>query len=157
VRIVPKRTAMAIKSGAVLILAGLVLTACASQQERAAKRAAAEQASGVDRANRCASCGYKLGTPDYSHCLENMYVQDQQKAAADEAQRAARLQAAAAGMQQAGAALSASNELLPAIQCGRRGGGLNCRSGPEERRRQNPPFNGGGKGRRLTLGLKASS
>lgn len=38
---------MAIKTGAVLILAGLVLTACASQQERAAKRAAAEQTAQV--------------------------------------------------------------------------------------------------------------
>jgi hypothetical protein len=113
VRIVSERSAMAIKSGAVLILTGLLLTACASQQERAAKRAAAEQAAGVDRANRCASFGYKLGTPDYSHCLENMYVQDQQKAAAEEVQRQARVEAAAAGLQQAGAAMSAIGQPPP--------------------------------------------
>jgi hypothetical protein len=91
----------------VLALAALVLTACASREELAAKHAAAEQAAQAERVSRCASFGYKPGTPDYSHCLENQYALDQQKAAAEEAQRQARLQAAAAGMQQAGASLSA--------------------------------------------------
>ena len=100
---------MMVKSSAVLILAGLTLAGCATQQERAAKRAASEQAAQDARVTRCASFGYKAGTPDYSHCLENQYAADQQKAVAEEVQRQARVQAIADGLQQTSAALSAIN------------------------------------------------
>jgi len=88
-----------------LIVSSLVLCACASREEIAARHAAAEQTAELERANRCGSFGYKVGTPDYSHCLERMYVQDQQAAATEEANRQARIQAAAEGLQRAGAAL----------------------------------------------------
>lgn len=98
---------MTIKSRAVLILSCALLAACASPAERAAKRAAAEQVAQADRDKRCASFGYQRGTADYSKCLENLYVQQQQLGVIEEANRQARLQAAAQGLQQAGASLSA--------------------------------------------------
>jgi hypothetical protein len=74
------------KAMMVLALAGLVLAACASREEIAAKKAAADQAAQADREKRCTSFGYQRGSPDYSKCLESMYLQDQQMAAAAEAQ-----------------------------------------------------------------------
>lgn len=97
---------MTIKSGTVLILSCVLLTACASPQERAAKKAAAEQVAQAEREKHCGTFGYKPGTPDYSHCLENLYVQDQQKAAFEAANEAARREAAANALQAAGASLS---------------------------------------------------
>lgn len=95
-----------IKSGAALILACVLLAACASPQEIATKKAAAEQVAQAEREKRCASFGYKGGTTDYSKCLENMYVQDQQRAAFEAANEAARREAAADALQAAGASLS---------------------------------------------------
>jgi hypothetical protein len=89
----------------VLALAGLVLAACASSEQIAAKKAAAEQAGQADREKRCTSFGYQRGSPDYSKCLESMYLQDRQMAEAAEARRQARLDDAAQDFQRAGAAL----------------------------------------------------
>jgi hypothetical protein len=94
-------------------LAGLILAACASREQIAAKRAAAEEAGQADREKRCTSFGYQRGLPDYSKCLESMYLQDQQMAAAAEARRQARLDDAAQDFQQAGASLSAIGQPLP--------------------------------------------
>jgi hypothetical protein len=107
-----------IKGLLALILSGALLAACASSEEIAAKRAAAERAAQANRETRCASFGYKNGTPEYSKCLENLYVQQQQLEAVEEANRQARLQAAARGMQQAGAALQSINPPpSPSIRC----------------------------------------
>src|SRR5262245_30269733 len=91
------------RARAILIAAYVLLSACASREEIAAKKAATEQAAQADREKRCASFGYQHGTADYSKCLESLYLQDQQLAAAEEENRQARLQTAARGMQQAGA------------------------------------------------------
>jgi hypothetical protein len=104
------------KAIAVLVLASAVLSACASREEIAGKKAAAEQVAQGDREKRCASFGYQRGTPDYSKCLESLYLQDQQLAAAEEANRRARLQAAAQGLQQAGAALQSISPPPPPPQ-----------------------------------------
>ena len=53
----------------------------------AAKKAAAEQVAQADREKRCTSFGYQCGSPDYSKCLESMYLQDRQLAAAEGAKR----------------------------------------------------------------------
>ena len=98
---------MTAKSGAVLILSCALLASCASREEIAAKKVAAEQVAQAEREKHCGTFGYKPGTSDYSKCLENLYVQAQQLEAMEEANRQARLQAAATSMQQAGAALSA--------------------------------------------------
>ena len=82
-----------------------LLTACASREEIAAKKAATEQAAQADREKRCTSFGYQRGSPDYSKCLESMYLQDRQMAEAAEARRQARLDDVATSLQQAGAAL----------------------------------------------------
>jgi hypothetical protein len=96
----------------------VLLTGCASREEIAAKKAAAEQAAQASRETRCTSFGYKSGTPDYSKCLQSMYVQDQQMAAAAEARRQARLNDAATSLQQAGAALQGiSPPPQPVIRC----------------------------------------
>ena len=58
------------------MLAGLALSACVSEEEMAARRQMAQ----ANREKQCASFGYKLGTPDYSKCLESLYLQDQQLA-----------------------------------------------------------------------------
>jgi hypothetical protein len=96
---------MGTKSMPFLILSCVLLTACATREEIAAKKAAAEQMAQAGREKHCATFGYQPGTPAYSKCLENLYVQDQQLAAVEEANRQARLQAAATSLQQAGAAL----------------------------------------------------
>ncbi|RZN18993.1 hypothetical protein CWO90_35645 [Bradyrhizobium sp. Leo121] len=109
---------MGTKSILLLMLSCALLTACESQQERAAQKAAAEQAAQVEREKHCASFGYQRGTPEYSKCLENLYIQQQQHEAVEEANRQARLQAAARGMQQAGAALqSISPPPSPTVHC----------------------------------------
>jgi hypothetical protein len=106
------------KAMMVLALAGLVLAACASREEIAAKKAAADQAAQADREKRCTSFGYQRGSPDYSKCLESMYLQDQQMAAAAEARRQARLDDAVTSLQQAGAALqSISPPPQPVVHC----------------------------------------
>jgi hypothetical protein len=96
----------------------VLLTACASREEIAAKKAASEQAAQADREKRCTSFGYQRGSPDYSKCLESMYLQDRQLAAAEEATRRARLQAAGQALQQAGAAMqSISPPPQPVVHC----------------------------------------
>jgi hypothetical protein len=83
-----------------LTLVGLALSACVSEEEMAARRQMAQ----ANREKQCASFGYRLGTPDYSKCLESLYLQDQQLAAAEEAQRRTlgqRLRAAGAAIQSA--------------------------------------------------------
>lgn len=101
-----------------LILSGLVLSACASREEIAAKKAAAEQAAQADHEKRCTSFGYQRGSPDYSKCLESLYLQDQQLEAAEKADRRARVQAAGQALQQAGAAMqSISPPPQPVVHC----------------------------------------
>jgi hypothetical protein len=104
------------KGMVLLALARVVLSACASREELAAKKAAAEQVVQAEREKRCASFGYQRGTSDYSKCLESLYLQDQQLAAAEEANRRARLQAAAQEFQRAGAALQSINPPPPSPQ-----------------------------------------
>lgn len=93
------------RARAILITACVLLSACASREEIAARKAAAEQVAQAGREKHCTSFGYQPGTPAYSKCLEEMYVQDRQMAAVEEANRRARVQAAATSLQQAGAAL----------------------------------------------------
>ena len=101
-----------------LVACAVLLTACASREERAARKAAAEQMAQADREKRCTSFGYQRGSPDYSKCLESMYLQDRQMAAAAEARRQAQLDDAATSLQQAGAALqSISPPPQPVIHC----------------------------------------
>jgi len=99
------------KAMAVLMFAGLALSACVSEEEMAARRQMAQ----ANREKQCASFGYRLGTPDYSKCLESLYLQDQQLAAAEDANRRARIQAAAQGLQRAGAAMQSINP--PTVHC----------------------------------------
>ena len=109
---------MGAKSISLLILSCVLLTACATREEIAAKKAAAEQVAQAAREKHCTQFGYQPGTPAYSKCLENLYMQDQQLAVVEEANRQARLQAAARGMQQAGAALQSINPApSPSIRC----------------------------------------
>jgi hypothetical protein len=105
----------------------VLLTACASREEIAAKKAATEQAAQADREKRCTSFGYQRGSPDYSKCLESMYLQDQQMEAAAEANRRARLQAAGEAFQQAGAAMqSISPPPPPIVRCQTFGNTTTC-------------------------------
>jgi len=99
-------------------LACVLLGACASREEIAAKKAAAEQMAQAEREKHCASFGYQPGTPAYSKCLENLYVQGQQLAIVEEANRRARSEAGGRALQQAGAALqSISPSPQPMIHC----------------------------------------
>src|SRR5271165_1601024 len=100
---------MPIKPRVLILACAVLLTACASREEIAARKAATEQAAQADREKRCTSFGYKQGTPDYSKCLESMYIQDQQMTMAAEADRRARVQAAGQAMQQAAAAMQSAN------------------------------------------------
>jgi len=88
-----------------LILTCCVLTACASNEQLAQQQAAAEQASQAQHEARCASFGYRPNTPDYSRCLETLYMQERQDAAAQQAQRAAALDNFGTRLQKAGKAL----------------------------------------------------
>ena len=82
------------------------------------KKAAAEQMAQAEREKHCASFGYQPGTPAYSKCLENLYVQGQQLAVVEEANRRARSEAAGRALQQAGAALQSISPLpQPMIHC----------------------------------------
>lgn len=60
---------MTIKSGAVVVLSCVLLAACASPQEIATKKAAAEQVAQAEREKRCASFGYQRGTPTTANAL----------------------------------------------------------------------------------------
>lgn len=95
------------RSFALLALACITLSACASQEQIASRRAEAEQAATAHRETRCSSFGYKRGSSDFNHCLERMYVQDQQQLAAEKAEEVARVQRVGDALQQAGASLSA--------------------------------------------------
>jgi hypothetical protein len=108
-------------------LSGLVLTACASREQIASRKAAAEQAAQADREKRCTSFGYQRGSPDYSKCLESMYLQDRQIAEAAEARRQARLDDAAQDFQRAGAALQGiSPPPAPIVRCQTFGNTTTC-------------------------------
>ena len=132
-----ERIAMHIKPRVLLLLPCILLTACVSQQETAAQKAVAERTAQVSREKHCGTFGYKPNTPDYSRCLENLYVQDQQKAAFEAAERRARSDAAADSLMQAGAALSAIGQssgpdhipsmFPPEIRCNTFGTTTTCR------------------------------
>src|SRR5690242_10042399 len=101
-----------------LIGACALLSACASSQEIAARKAAAEQVAQAAREERCASFGYQQGTPAYSKCVGEMYVQDRQMAAVEETNRIARNQQQAEALQRAGAALQSINPPpQPVVHC----------------------------------------
>jgi len=109
---------MGAKSTSLLILSCVLLTACATREEIAAKKAAAEQLAQAEREKHCTQFGYQPGTPTYSKCLENLYLQEQQLAVVEEANRHARSQAAGRALQQAGAALQSINPPpSPSIRC----------------------------------------
>lgn len=97
----------------VLPACALLLSGCVSTEEAAARRAAEAQAARSSREARCSSFGYQRGTPDYSHCLESMYVQDQQAAAAEAANDEARRERIGRSLRQAGAALQAASPPPP--------------------------------------------
>jgi hypothetical protein len=121
-------TTMLAKASAV-ILSLMLLSACASREEIAARKVQADQVAQSQRETRCTSFGHQRGSTDYSKCLESLYLQDQQLVAAEEANRAARLQAAAQGLQQAGAALSAINpppQPSPSFRCTTFGNTTTC-------------------------------
>lgn len=107
---------MAPKATTMLVLVGLALSACASREEIAARKAETERLAASQRDARCASFGHKRGSPDFSRCLESMYVQDQQMAAAKEAEDAARVQRVGDALQQAGDSLSAISPPPPPVQ-----------------------------------------
>jgi hypothetical protein len=92
-----------------VLAAALLLTACVTREEIAARKAAAEQVAQAEREKHCTQFGNQPGTPAYSKCLENLYLQEQQLAVVEEANRQARLRAAAQSFQQAGAALQNIN------------------------------------------------
>ena len=95
-----------------VLLAGLVLSACVSEEEMAARR----QMQQANREKQCTSFGYKLGTPDYSKCLESLYLQDQQLAAAEEANRQARVHEIGQRLQAAGQAMQQASS-PPPVHC----------------------------------------
>jgi hypothetical protein len=110
-----------------LVACAVLLTACASREERAARKAAAEQMAQADREKRCTSFGYQRGSPDYSKCLESMYLQDQQMAAAAEARRQANLDDGSQDFQRAGAALQGiSPPPPPIVRCQTFGNTTTC-------------------------------
>ena len=115
------------KAFLIALACAVVLTACASHEELAAKKAAAEQVAQADREKRCKSFGYQRGSPDYSKCLESMYLQDRQMAAGAEARRQAQLDDAAQDFQRAGAALqSISPPPPPIVRCQTFGNTTTC-------------------------------
>jgi hypothetical protein len=75
----------------------------------------AAQAAQAQRQARCSSFGYQPGTPDYSQCLERMYVADQQQIAAQQAQQAAALDGLGTSLQRAGAALQQAGTPPPGV------------------------------------------
>ncbi|MGY4319747.1 hypothetical protein [Bradyrhizobium sp. JR3.5] len=56
-----------------------------------------------------------VGTPDYSKCLESLYLQDQQLAAAEEANRQARIHEFGQRLQRASEAMQSANP--PMVHC----------------------------------------
>jgi hypothetical protein len=110
-----------------LVVCAVLLTACASREQLAAKKVAAEQAAQADREKRCTSFGYQRGSPDYSKCLESMYLQDQKMAQAAEARRQADMDDAAQDFQRAGAALQGiSPPPPPIVRCQTFGNTTTC-------------------------------
>lgn len=104
------------KSVTLLLASCVLLSACASREQIAARKSQQEQVAQTKREEHCATFGYKPGTPDYSHCLENLYVQDQQTAAAEKAEDAARAQRIGNALQQAGASMQAISPPPPPIE-----------------------------------------
>jgi hypothetical protein len=94
------------RSIGLLMTSAVLLSACASQQEIAARNAEADRVAQSQREARCNSFGYRRGSAEYSSCLERMYVADQQQKAAQEAAEAARAERVGTALQEAGAALS---------------------------------------------------
>jgi hypothetical protein len=99
-----------------LLLLSVLLSACASQQEIAARNADAERLAQSQRDNRCASFGYQRGSPEFSKCLERMYAADQQQKAAQQAAEADRMQRVGDALQGLGAGLSAAGAPPPPMQ-----------------------------------------
>ncbi|MEY9462203.1 hypothetical protein ABH973_002616 [Bradyrhizobium ottawaense] len=99
------------KAIAALMLASLALSACVSEEEMATKRQMAQ----ANREKQCTSFGYKLGTPNYGKCLESLYLQDQQLAAAEEANRQTRLHEFGQRLQRASEAMKSANP--PTVHC----------------------------------------
>jgi hypothetical protein len=107
---------MRLRSLAILLGPSLLLSACASQQEIAARNADAERVAQSQREARCNSFGYRRGSPDYSQCLERMYAADQQQKAAEQAAKADRMQRVGDALQGLGAGLSAAGAPPPPMQ-----------------------------------------
>jgi hypothetical protein len=103
-------------SVALLILSSVLLSACGSQREIAARNADAERLTQSQRENRCTSFGYQPGLPEFSKCLERMYVADQQQKAAEQAAEADRMQRVGDALQGLGAGLSAAGAPPPPMQ-----------------------------------------
>jgi hypothetical protein len=99
-----------------LILSSVFLSACASQQEIAARNADAERLAQSQRQSRCTSFGYQRSSPEFNKCLERMYVADQQQKAAEQAAEADRMQRVGDALQGLGAGLSAAGAPPPQMQ-----------------------------------------
>lgn len=98
-----------------LLLPVVLLTACVTQQETTAQKATNEQMAQASREKQCGAFGYKPNTPDYSRCLENLYLQDKQLAAAEDANRQERVASMGDKLRRAGAALQSINP--PSVSC----------------------------------------
>lgn len=96
-----------------ILISFVLLTACASSAQIAQQGVAAEQAAQAQDEARCSSFGYQPGTPDYSHCLQAMYTQDQQQITAQQAQQAAAWDQLGNRLQRAGSALEAVGQPPP--------------------------------------------
>ena len=91
----------------------LLLSACASPQEIAARNAEAQRVAQSQQETRCASFGYRRGSPEFASCLERMYVADQQQKAAEDAAAAAQRERVGNALQGLGAGLSAAGAPPP--------------------------------------------
>src|SRR4051794_4570731 len=100
-----------------IILSFVLLSACASREEIASRKAQAEQVAQSQRESRCTSFGYQRGSPDFSKCLENMFIHDQQQAAVQRAEDDRRAQALGDGLKGAGAALSNISKPSTSVTC----------------------------------------
>jgi hypothetical protein len=97
---------------AVVLISGLV-AGCASREQIAQRELAAEKALQAHNEARCSSFGYQPGTPDYTHCLQAMDMQEQQRLTAMQMQQAAAAANMGDSLQQAGAALQSINPPQP--------------------------------------------
>lgn len=98
------------RARAFLILSCALLCSCVSREETAARSAVAQG----NREQQCVSFGYKQGSPEYSKCLESLYMQDQRLAAASAVERRHSLSRAFIN---AGQSLQNINPPQPVIHC----------------------------------------